>query len=86
MTETRETVRNEGAPETPPPETAAAEAGADALDSRKLTEPFKMRKRIGSTVYEVEVRFSAEGGETMDDKILRLVRGGAVKGDKEEGQ
>jgi hypothetical protein len=42
--------------------------------------PFNIRKRIGSTDYEVDVYFSAESGETMDDKILRLVRGEAVQG------
>jgi hypothetical protein len=47
--------------------------------------PFNMRKRIGSTAYEVAVYFSAEGGETMDDKILRLVRSGTVNG-KDEGK
>lgn len=37
-------------------------------------EPVTMRKRIGSTVYEVRVRFNPDAKETMDDKILRLVR------------
>jgi hypothetical protein len=46
--------------------------------------PLKIRRRIGSTAYEVSVYFKASGGETMDDKILRLVRGAAVKSDMEE--
>lgn len=33
-----------------------------------------MRKRIGSTTYQVAVHFSQTGGETMNDKILRLIR------------
>lgn len=37
-------------------------------------EPATMRKRIGSTVYEVRVRFNPDAKETMDEKILRLVR------------
>ena len=37
-------------------------------------EPAQLRKRIGSTVYEVRVRFNPDAKETMDDKILRLVR------------
>jgi hypothetical protein len=45
-----------------------------------------MRKRIGSTAYEVEVHFSPAAGETMDDKILRLVRGGTVKGKDGENE
>jgi hypothetical protein len=45
--------------------------------------PFKMRRRIGSTAYEVSVYFKAGSGETMDDKILRLARGGVVKSDTE---
>jgi hypothetical protein len=37
-------------------------------------EPSQLRKRIGSTVYEVRVHFNPDAKETMDDKILRLVR------------
>ena len=79
MAETREAARSAGASKTPP-ETAAAEAGAEARDNKTLTKPFKIRKRIGPTVYEVDVCFSTASRETMDDKILRLVRGGAAKG------
>jgi hypothetical protein len=35
---------------------------------------FSMRRRIGSTTYEVTVYFSPESGETLDDKILRMIR------------
>ena len=68
-----------GSPSRETPSKAAATAQAGGAHPA----PFAMRKRIGFTVYEVEVHFSAEGGETMDDKILRLVRGGAVKSDTE---
>jgi hypothetical protein len=44
---------------------------------------FKMRKQISSTTYEVEVYFSSESGETLDDKILRLVRGEALNREDE---
>lgn len=37
-------------------------------------EPLNMRKRIGSTVYEVRVHFNQDAKETMNDKILRLIR------------
>lgn len=48
-------------------------------DERKTTEsvanePVIMRKRIGSTVYEVRVCFNRDAKERMDDKILRLVK------------
>jgi hypothetical protein len=35
---------------------------------------FNMRRRIGSTMYEVTVYFSQESDETLDDKILRMIR------------
>ena len=44
---------------------AAVNAGA---------EPVKMLKRIGSTYYEVSVHFSKTSKETINDKILRLIR------------
>lgn len=33
-----------------------------------------MRKRIGSTVYEVHAHFNPNAKEAMDEKILRLIR------------
>jgi len=33
-----------------------------------------LRKRIGSTVYEVNVYFNREAKETMNDKILRMIK------------
>ena len=36
--------------------------------------PFVLRRRIGSTTYNVGVHFSRTSRETMDEKILRLVR------------
>ena len=56
--------------ETTAPETATGGA---------VAEPFKIRKRIGNTAYEVEVRFNPSSRETLDEKILRLVRGEAMK-------
>jgi hypothetical protein len=38
---------------------------------------FNIRKRIGSTAYEVEVYFNPDSRETLCDKILRLIRGEA---------
>jgi hypothetical protein len=64
----------------PKRDTASSEALAETQDGNAHPVPFNMRQRIGSTAYEVAVYFSAESGETMDDKILRLVRGGTVSG------
>ena len=33
-----------------------------------------MTRRIGSTTYKVKVVFSENGGETMEEKILRMIR------------
>jgi len=39
-----------------------------------LTEPLRLRKRIGSTVYLTNLYFINSAAETMTDKILRLVK------------
>jgi hypothetical protein len=62
------------------------EAAARAQAAGAHPAPFKIRRRIGSTVYEVDVCFSPGEDETMDDKILRLVRGGAVNGKDGENE
>ena len=49
-------------------------AGAWTQGRKTEAEPIKMQKRIGSTTYQVNVYFSPIATETMDDKILRLVR------------
>ena len=41
-------------------------------------KPQTLRKRIGSTVYEVSVHFSETNTETIEDKILRLIEREAV--------
>ena len=33
-----------------------------------------MTRRIGSTIYKVRVVFNESGTETMEDKILRIIR------------
>ncbi|MFQ8838283.1 MAG: transposon-encoded TnpW family protein [Oscillospiraceae bacterium] len=35
-------------------------------------------RRIGGTTYKVRVVFNESGGETMEDKILRIVRNDMV--------
>ena len=37
-------------------------------------QPLNVRKRIGSTVYEVNVYFNSDAKETMNDKTMRLIR------------
>jgi len=37
-------------------------------------------KRIGSIVYEVDIRFNPDAKETMNDKILRLIKNEANMG------
>jgi hypothetical protein len=49
----------------------AASAAKTAVNDER--EPLKLLKRIGSTVYSVNVRFSETSKETLEDKILRLI-------------
>jgi len=42
--------------------------GNNALDTRTIT------RRIGQTTYKVNVHFSKTSRETMNDKILRLIK------------
>jgi hypothetical protein len=37
-------------------------------------EPYHYKKRVGSTVYEVNLYFNQDAKETMNDKIMRLIR------------
>ena len=40
-----------------------------------------MIRRIGGTTYKVRVAFNENGKETMEDKILRMIRNEAVTSD-----
>ncbi len=40
-----------------------------------------MTRRIGGTTYKVKVVFNDSGTETMEDKILRIVRNEALDND-----
>jgi hypothetical protein len=53
----------------------------DAVAGNGYTKPFTIRKRIGATNYEVCVYFSRESGESLEDKIIRLVRNEALNGE-----
>ena len=37
-------------------------------------EQFVLRRRVGSTLYRVRAHFSKTSQETLDDKILRLLK------------
>ncbi len=39
---------------------------------------FSLSRRIGSTTYKVTIHFSNDATETMEDKILRLIRNEAT--------
>ena len=41
---------------------------------KKYDTPKTMLKRIGSIVYEVEIHYNPDAKETLNDKILRLIR------------
>ena len=43
-----------------------------------------LTRRIGSTVYKVKVCFSADG-ETMEDKIMRMIQSEALTNDPDCG-
>ena len=43
-------------------------------------EPYRFTKRLGSTTYRVSVNFSKTSKETMDEKIIRLIKNEAVSG------
>jgi hypothetical protein len=47
--------------------------GAAIKPERKRAKPRKLRKRIGSTTYEVSIHFSETSTETIEDKILRMI-------------
>jgi hypothetical protein len=54
--------------------TTPVKGGAAMTAEREFErEPVMLQKRIGSTLFEVTIRFSATSKETMQDKILRLV-------------
>ena len=53
---------------------ATNQAVARTQDTSTSVEPLKICKRIGSTVYEVHVYFNQDAKETMDAKILRLIK------------
>ena len=56
-------------------QTATAKAAATMP---KKAEPIELRKRVGSTMFIVNVRFNDTSKETIEDKILRLIESEAM--------
>jgi len=44
------------------------------------TEPITIRKRIGSTIYEVNTYFNPEAKETVEEKLLRIIKNDLTNG------
>ena len=44
-----------------------------ATTSQLGSEPLKLLKRIGSTVYTVSIHFCEGDSEKLEDKVLRLI-------------
>ena len=59
---------------------ASIQAVAGTRSGNANAEPLNVRKRIGSTVYEVNVYFNPDAKETMNDKIMRLIRNEILSG------
>ncbi|MGI6670690.1 MAG: transposon-encoded TnpW family protein [Christensenellales bacterium] len=43
----------------------------------QASQPIRLKKRIGSTVYKVTIHYSKTSKETMGNKILRLIENDA---------
>ena len=44
------------------------------VKSTNLQEPFVFRRRIGSTTFKVGIHFNEEARETINDKVLRMLK------------
>jgi len=53
--------------------TTAVKSAAMNSGGNAVSESVKLRKRIGSTTYEVLVNFSENATESMEDKLLRII-------------
>ena len=51
---------------------------ANQAERNGYVGPFTTWKRIGATNYEVSVYFSPESGESLEDKITRMVQSEAL--------
>jgi len=53
---------------------------------RTNSEPYVLKRRIGSTLYTANVYFSAKSSEILADKILRLARNDGLDFQSEQAQ
>lgn len=62
--------------------TVPSQGASEALTrgSDASAEPLMLRKRIGSTTFLVNVRFSSTSTETLEEKIHRLIAREVEKG------
>jgi len=58
--------------------TSTSTAAATVI-TPKEAKPLIMQKRIGSTTFLVEIRFSQTSKETLEEKILRMVESEALR-------
>jgi hypothetical protein len=49
-------------------------------NTNSKTEPITMKKRIGSTIYEVRSYFNPQAIETVEEKLLRIIRNDLTNG------
>lgn len=54
--------------------TTADKGAARTQGNSAHAEPVKLRKRIGSTTFLVNVHFSNSNKESAEDKVLRLIK------------
>ena len=53
--------------------TAPDKGASAAMTAQNGREPLMLRKRIGSTMFTVNVHFSNISTETLEDKLFRLI-------------
>ena len=51
--------------------------------TKNPSEPYRFKKRLGSTTFHVNVHFNPNAKETAQDKIARLIRNDATFGKAE---
>ena len=44
------------------------------VNNTRVSEPFVLHRRIGSTTFKVGIHFNEEARETIEDKVLRMLK------------
>ena len=55
------------------------------MENKRTTTAFSLRRRIGSTNYRVNAHFIEAASETMEDKLLRIIKNEAGATDTDCG-